>query len=110
MKDERQALIRTQPEQCRVEIGASFGLVALLPFHVREPDHRPPTRPLCHAALVGHDRQEPRPKGSHVPAQLAQLAPSLDRRLLDGVLGRGPVVEHDGRQPVGRVEQGLDQH
>src|SRR5204863_9470152 len=53
--------------------------------------------------------QEPGPQRAFVPAHLAQLPPGLDRGLLDGVLGRGAVRQHDGREAVRGIEQRLDQ-
>src|SRR2546425_1285364 len=70
-----------------------------------QPHDRPPPLPPYHAALVGDDRQEPRPQRPLVAAKLAKLPPRLDRSLLHRILCGVSVGEHDRRQAKCRVEQ-----
>src|SRR5207302_550754 len=92
-----------------MQVRVGLGLRPLLRVDVGDLDHRPPPRPPRHAALVGDDREKPRAERRRVTAQLAELPPGLDRGLLDSVLGRAAVGQHDGGQPVGGIEQRLDQ-
>src|SRR6266508_6080982 len=97
VQNQREPLVRTQPEQCLAEVGVGLARPVLGLADLGKLEYRPPRRTPGHPALVGHDGQEPRPQRGRVPPQLLQLAPGLDRSLLDGVFGGGAVGKHDGR-------------
>src|SRR2546430_2751918 len=109
MEDERQALVWWQSKQRGTQVGVALLRIGRRRGHVGKLDHRPPSRPPRHAALVGDDGEKPGPQRTYVAAQLTDLAPGLDRGLLDGILGGRSVGEHDGSQPIRLVEKRLDQ-
>ncbi len=58
-----------------------------------------------HPGPVQDDPEEPGPGGDRLP-ELADLAPSAEGSLLDGILGLLPVAENGERHVVRRLDQG----
>src|SRR5713226_4850011 len=113
VQDQRQALVRTEPGEGSPQVGESLLARRIAPpfgFHFGRFHDRPPAPAPRHAALVGDDGQEPRAERAFVAAKLPQVAPGFHRSLLDGILGRHAVGQHHGREPVGRIEQRVDEH
>src|SRR2546427_710202 len=74
---------------------------------LRHPDLPMPRRGL--ASPVADEGEDPRAQRPGVAPQLSQLARGFERPLPNGILGGGSTAEHHRRQPVGRIEERLDQ-
>ncbi len=113
VKGQGQQVVLRQPVEGRVQIDAvgpaSLGSSDMLTrFDLVGTDHLPPPRPAHGSALVGDDRQEPGLEVRPV-SEAIQLAPALQRRLLDGVLRSIPVFEHGHGKSEALIEHGREQ-
>ncbi len=105
---ESQEMMLREPVERGVEVSSLCPTTigdgaALKPIQVGESQHPPPPTTPRRPALVGDDRQEPRPQLGSGPESV-QLPPRLQRGLLDGILRRGSVIQHRHSQPEGRIE------
>src|SRR5713101_9661253 len=79
--------------RAQVDTARDISLARLALDRLRESQHGPPPLAAGHAALVRYDRQEPRPNGAQLGPDAVAVAPSLERHLLDRVLGGSTLAE-----------------